>query len=79
MDLVPNIRFITYYDKTNIETFEDARTLDVFSQAVMELGYVTYEVIMISLRYRWNFVETSPGVYTPQERFEPRVSFVYEF
>lgn len=79
MDLVPNIRFISYYDKTNIETFEDARTLDVFSQAVMELGYVTYEVIMVSLRYRWNFVETSPGVYTPQERFEPRVSFVYEF
>jgi len=79
IDLLPNIRFISYYDKTNIETFEDARTLDVFSQAVLELGYVMYEMLMVSMSYRWNFIESSPGVYSPQERFEPRVSFVYAF
>jgi hypothetical protein len=79
IDLIPNIRFLAYYDKTNIETFEDARTLDIFSQAVAELGYVTYGILMVSLRYRWNFIEVSPGVYKPQERFEPRISLVYDF
>lgn len=79
MDLIPNVRFLAYYDKTNIETFEDARTLDVFSQAIAELGYVTYGILMISLRYRWNFIEVSPGHFQPQERFEPRISLVYDF
>jgi hypothetical protein len=79
MDLVPDVHFIAYYDKTNIETFEDARTLDIFSQAVVEVGYVAYGFLMISMRYRWNFVETSPGVYAPQERVEPVVSFVHQF
>jgi hypothetical protein len=79
MDLVPDVHFIAYYDKTNIETFEDARTLDIFSQAVMELGYVTYGFLMISMRYRWNFVEVSPGVFAPQERVEPAISFVHKF
>ena len=79
MDVIPDVRFIAYYDKTNIETFEDARTLDIFSQAVIELGYVTYGFLMVSLRYRWNFIEISPGVYAPQERIEPAVSFVYKF
>lgn len=73
IDLIPNIRLLTYYDKTNIESFRDARTLDIFSQAVAEIGYVTYGFIMVSLRYRWNYIETSPGVYKPQERFEPRI------
>lgn len=79
MDVIPDVRFIAYYDKTNIETFEDARTLDIFSQAVVELGYVTYGFLMVSLRYRWNFIEISPGVFAPQERIEPAVSFVYKF
>lgn len=79
MDLVPNVRLIAYYDKTNIEKFKDVRTLDIYSQAVAELGYVTYGILMISLRYRWNFIEVTPGVYKPQERFEPRVSLVYDF
>jgi len=79
MDVIPDVQFIAYYDKTNIETFEDARTLDIFSQAVMELGYIAYGFLMVSLRYRWNFIETSPGVFAPQERIEPVVSFVYKF
>ena len=79
MDVIPDVQFITYYDKTNIETFEDARTLDIYSQAVMELGYVAYGFLMISMRYRWNFIESSPGVFTPQERIEPVVSFVHKF
>jgi hypothetical protein len=79
MDLVPDIHFIAYYDKTNIETFEDARTLDIFSQAVVEVGYVAYGFLMISMRYRWNFIEIEPGVFAPQERVEPVVSFVHKF
>jgi hypothetical protein len=79
MDVIPDVQFIAYYDKTNIETFEDARTLDIFSQAVMELGYVAYGFLMVSLRYRWNFIEISPGVFAPQERVEPVISFVTSF
>jgi hypothetical protein len=79
MDVIPDVQFIAYYDKTNIETFEDARTLDIFSQAVMELGYVAYGFLMVSLRYRWNFIEISPGVFAPQERVEPVISFVTTF
>jgi len=79
IDLIPNVRLIAYYDKTNIEKFKDIRTLDIYSQAVAELGYVTYGILMVSLRYRWNFIEVTPGVYKPQERFEPRVSLVYDF
>ena len=83
IDVVPNIRLLAYYDKTNIETFRDVRTLDIYSQAIAELGYVTYGILMVSMRYRWNFVkeEISPGVYRykPQERVEPRISLVYEF
>jgi len=79
MDVIPDVQFIAYYDKTNIETIEDARTLDLFSQAVMELGYVAYGFLMVSLRYRWNFIEITPGVYAPQERIEPVISFVHKF
>jgi hypothetical protein len=77
VELLPNIRLLAYYDKTNIETFKDALTLDIFSQAVAEVGYKAYGFLWVSLRYRWNFIETSPNVYEPQERFEPRVSFVF--
>ena len=76
-NLIPDVRLITTYDKTGIETFKDARTLDHHSVLIAEIGYRTYQFFYISMRYRWNFIETSPNVYEPQERFEPRVSFVF--
>jgi hypothetical protein len=77
VELLPSIMLLAYYDKTNIDTFKDAATLDIFSQAVAEVGYKAYGFLWVSLRYRWNFIETAPNVYEPQERFEPRVSFVF--
>ena len=77
VEILPNIRLLAYYDKTNIEMFKDALTLDIFSQAVAEAGYKAYGFLWVSLLYRWNFIETAPNVYEPQERFEPRVSFVF--
>jgi hypothetical protein len=77
IDALPNILLLAYYDKTNIETFKDAFTLDIFSQAVAEIGYRAYSIFYISLRYRWNFIQTAPNVYEPQERFEPRISLMF--
>ncbi len=77
IDAIPNILLLAYYDKTNIQTFKDAFTLDIFSQAVAELGYRAYSIFYISLRYRWTFIQTAPNVYEPQERFEPRVSLIF--
>ena len=79
-NLIPNVRLKTTYDKTGIETFEDARTLDHHSVAITEIGYRTYKFFYISIRYRWNFIyDEDTGEYKPQERIEPRISFVYEF
>jgi hypothetical protein len=79
-DLIPNIRLRATYDKTNIETFADINTLDLFSVAAAEAGYKIYPFVYLSLRYRWNFIyNEDTGVYETQERMEPRISFAYEF
>ncbi len=77
-DVVPGIRLLAYYDKTNVETFKDLRTLDIYSQAIAELGYMAYGFLMVSMRYRWNFIKTEDGSYVPQERFEPRLSLNFD-
>jgi hypothetical protein len=79
-ELIPSIRLRATYDKTGIKTFEDARTLDYRSVATAELGYRTMQYIMVSMIYRWNWVyNEDDNVYEPQERVEPRISFIYEF
>jgi hypothetical protein len=78
-DLIPGVRLRASYDKTGIETFEDARTLDVRSVASAEVGYRAYQFIIVSILYRWNFIEIEPDVFKPQERIEPRISFSYAF
>jgi hypothetical protein len=79
-DLVPSFRLRATYDKTNIETFEDVRTLDIFSVASAELGYKIYPFVYLSIRYRWNFIYNEDlQAYETQERIEPRISFAYEF
>jgi len=79
-DLIPKIRLRATYDKTNIETFADINTLDLFSVAAAEVGYKVHPFIYLSLRYRWNFIyNEDTHKYETQERMEPRISFVYEF
>lgn len=79
-DLIPDVRLRATYDKTGIETFEDARTLDVRSIATAEIGYRTYSFLIISILYRWNYIYNEEEmVYKPQERIEPRISFSYTF
>ena len=79
-DLIPSIRLRATYDKTGIKTFEDIGTLDYRSVATAELGYKTMQYIMVSMIYRWNWVyNEDKNEYKPQERVEPRISFIYEF
>jgi hypothetical protein len=78
-DLIPSVRVMAAYDKAGIETFKDVTTLDNRSVATAEVGYRTMQFVYLSMLYRWTFTETAPGVFTPQERVEPRVSFVYNF
>ena len=79
-ELIPSIRLRATYDKTGIKTFEDVRTLDYRSVATAELGYRTMQFLMVSMIYRWNWVyNEDKNEYKPQERIEPRISFVYEF
>lgn len=79
--LIPRIELRGYYDKTGIETFEDARTLDTNSILTAEASYQIYLFLYFSAIYRWYWQEDQddPGVYNPVERFEPRVTLRYNF
>ncbi len=78
-DLIPKFQFRFYYDKTNIESFTDARTLDINSVATAEVGYKLNSFLLLSTLYRWYWIEQEPGVYKPVERIEPRLMFTYSF
>jgi hypothetical protein len=83
-DLIPNVRLLYTYDKVGIESFKDARTLDFRSVAIGEIGYKAYPFMYVTLQYRWNWVEyvnedTGETGYKSQERFQPGVSFSFEF
>jgi hypothetical protein len=80
-DLVPRFELRAYYDKANIETFRDARTLDINSVLTADVGYELNNYLLLSVIYRWYWVEQTdnPGVYKPVERVEPRLSFRYNF
>ncbi|MFC2088867.1 hypothetical protein ACFLSX_04635, partial [Calditrichota bacterium] len=78
--LIPSIRLRATYDKVGIESFDDITTLNHHSIATAEIGYRTMQFLMVSMIYRWNFVyDEEKKEYKPQERVEPRISFVYEF
>lgn len=81
--LVPNFELRAYYDKSGIETFEDARTLDSRSIATAEVGYRLNRFLVIGTVYRWYWVETVNEFgfteYKPVERVEPRIAFSYQF
>ncbi len=79
--LVPKFDLRGYYDKTNIETFRDARTLDINSVLTAEVGYELNRFMLAGVVYRWYWVEdpNNPGTFKPIERVEPRISFRYNF
>ncbi|MFQ5583769.1 MAG: hypothetical protein ACE5GL_04975 [Calditrichia bacterium] len=82
-DLIPNVLLRAYYDKSGIETFEDARTLDNRSIATGELGYQIFPLTYLTIVYRWYWVEEQDEFgnisYKPLERIEPRISFSKSF
>ncbi len=78
-DLVPRFVLSGYYDKANIETFKDVRTLDINSVLTAEVGYRLNRFLVLSTIYRWYWIETDNGNYKPVERIEPRLSFNFQF
>ena len=80
-DLVPRFELRGYYDKINVETFKDVRTLDINSVLTADIGYELNNYLLLSVIYRWYWLEEpgNPGVYKPVERVEPRLSFRYNF
>ncbi len=82
-DLIPQIELRAYYDKSNIESFRDARTLDINSIATVEVSYRLNRFMLLTTIYRWYWVEVVDefGVkqYKPIERIEPRITFSYSF
>jgi len=78
-ELIPSMIFRATYDKTNIDSFDDVTTLDVFSLASVEIGYKTYNFLILSMLYRWYFIEVEPNIFKPQERIEPRISVSFAF
>ncbi len=80
-NLVPKFELRGYYDKTGIQTFDDARTLDNRSVLTAEVGYQLNRYLLLSMIYRWYWIEQpdNPGVFKPIERVEPRLSFRYRF
>lgn len=80
--LSPNIPLITAeatYDKRNIGTFKDIRTLDYRSVARVGVGYKVKPYLLLYLDYIWNFVwDEGIGQFKPQERFQPRLAFRYQ-
>ncbi len=80
-ELFPRFQFFGFYDKKNIETFKDARTLDINSVLTAGLRYQLYGAIYATMAYRWYWVEdeNNPGVFQPIERFEPGLTLRYDF
>ncbi len=80
-DLIPKFDLRAYYDKTNIETFREARTLDINSILTAEVGYELNRYLLLTMVYQWYWVQdpARPGSFKPLERVEPRLSFRYNF
>ena len=78
-NLVPKFELRATYDKSGIETFSDARTLDAFSLASVEVGYQLNSFLLLTTTYLWYWVEDENGNFKPIERIEPRIAFRYRF
>ena len=77
---LPGVAFQATYDKAQIETFKDVRTLDNRSVARVSVGYKVKPYLILYMDYIWSFVlDEETGRYKPQERYSPRLAFNYNF
>ena len=77
---VPLIALQATYDKFGIETLNDAFTLDDQSIARLGVGYRVKPYLIFFMDYIYTFhFDEEKNAYKIQERFSPRVSFVYNF
>lgn len=79
-DRIPILALQAAYDKTGIETLNDAFTLDDRSIARVGLGYKVKPYLMVFMDYIHSFkFDEEKNKYKAQKRFSPRVAFVYNF
>ena len=77
---VPMIALQATYDKFGIETLNDAFTLNDRSIARLGIGYKVKPYLILFMDYIYTFqFDEEKGAYKAQERFSPRVAFVYNF
>lgn len=77
---VPMIALQATYDKMGIETLNDAFTLDNRSIARLGIGYKVKPYLVLFMDYIYTFqFDEEKNAYKTQERFSPRVAFVYNF
>lgn len=77
---LPGLAFQAAYDKKGIETFKDVRTLDNRSVARLSVGYKLKPYLILYIDYIWSFVlNQETNQYQPQERYQPRLAFNYNF
>lgn len=72
------------YDKINIQDEKDIFSLDDRSYLFAEAGYKPVEYILVSIIYSWTYTPIRGNddriiSFEPQERIEPRISFIYPF
>ncbi|MBN2011123.1 hypothetical protein JW960_17380 [candidate division KSB1 bacterium] len=79
-DAIPKIAAYAYYDRIGIETGSDLFKLDDNSVARIGLGYKIKPYLLLNMDYIYTFVfDEKADTWKAQERFEPRVSFVWRF
>jgi hypothetical protein len=77
---VPMFALQATYDKKNIGSFRDIRTLDNRSIARVGIGYKINPFLMLFMDYIWTFsLDEETNQYVPQERYAPRLVFNYQF
>ena len=74
---LPKISARVVYDKTGIDTFNDAFTLDERSILRAGLGYQINPFLYLFTDYIWTFkVDEDTGKLKTQKRIEPQLSLV---
>lgn len=77
---IPTIALQATYDKMGVVTLKDAFTLDDRSIARFGVGYKVKPYLILFMDYIYTFrYDNVKEKYTAQERFSPRVAFVYNF
>ena len=79
-DSIPFVSLEATYDKWGIGNFRDIWTLNYQSLARVGVGYKIKPYLLLYLDYLWTFQwDENLKRYKPQERFQPRLAFRYNF